>query len=55
VHGSQSERDRLLSMPQVLGGGFDVYLTTYETVLTSGLKLKIDSAPCMPRPSLSLS
>jgi hypothetical protein len=32
-------------MPQVLGGGFDVYLTTYETVLTSGLKLKIDSAP----------
>ena len=34
VHGSRSERDRILSMPVVLAGGFDVYLTTYETVLS---------------------
>ena len=34
VHGSRSERDRILSMPVVLAGGFDIYLTTYETVLS---------------------
>ena len=34
VHGSQGERDRILSMPKVLGAEFDVYLTTYETMLS---------------------
>ena len=32
VHGGQSERDRLLSDPAVLGATFDVYLTTYDTL-----------------------
>ena len=47
VHGSMQERDRILSDPkvavqipphvahglvQVLGGEFDLYITTYETV-----------------------
>jgi SNF2 family DNA or RNA helicase len=33
VHGSLSERDRILSMDEVLSGDFDVYLTTYETLM----------------------
>ncbi|OEU15290.1 SNF2_N-domain-containing protein, partial [Fragilariopsis cylindrus CCMP1102] len=34
IHGSMSERDRLLSRDDVLGGEFDVYLTTYDTFLS---------------------
>ena len=32
VHGGQAERDCLLSDPAVLEAGFDVYLTTYDTL-----------------------
>ena len=28
-----SERDRILSMPDVLAAEYDVYLTTYETIV----------------------
>jgi SNF2 family DNA or RNA helicase len=34
VQGSRGERDRILDMPAVTGGEYDVYLTTYETVLS---------------------
>jgi len=34
VQGSVAERDRILSMPEVLRGEYDVYLTTYETVMS---------------------
>jgi len=34
IHGSMSERDRLLSRDDVVGGKFDVYLTTYDTFLS---------------------
>ena len=34
MHGSQGERDRLLGMDKVMSGSYDVYLTTYETVLS---------------------
>ncbi|KAL7539940.1 hypothetical protein ACHAXR_009729 [Thalassiosira sp. AJA248-18] len=33
IHGGMVERDRLLSREDVLGGEFDVYLTTYDTFL----------------------
>ncbi|KAK3286291.1 hypothetical protein CYMTET_6147 [Cymbomonas tetramitiformis] len=33
VQGNMAERDRVLSDPEVLAGEFDVYLTTYETVM----------------------
>ena len=33
VHGSMSERDRLFSMPEVLRGEYDIYLTTYEMII----------------------
>ena len=32
IHGGVSERDRLLSDPVVLSAGYDVYLTTYDTL-----------------------
>ena len=32
IHGGVSERDRLLSDPAVLSAGYDVYLTTYDTL-----------------------
>jgi SNF2 family DNA or RNA helicase len=32
IQGSLTERDRVLAMPKVLAGEFDVYLTTYEVV-----------------------
>ena len=35
VHGSQKERDRILTMDAVLRGEYDVYLTTYETIVRS--------------------
>jgi len=34
IHGSMSERDRLLSRDDVVRGEFDVYLTTYETFMS---------------------
>lgn len=34
IHGSVKERDRLMSMNDVLEGEFDVYLTTYDTFLS---------------------
>jgi len=34
VHGSAKERDRILEMPEVLRGDYDVYLTTYEMIMT---------------------
>ena len=32
IHGSASERDRLLGTSSVVEGGYDVYLTTYDTL-----------------------
>lgn len=34
VHGSVQERDRILSMPEVQSGEYDIYLTTYEMITT---------------------
>jgi len=34
IHGSVSERDRLMSRDDVVRGEFDVYLTTYDTFLS---------------------
>jgi len=34
IHGSVNERDRLLSRDDVVGGEFDIYLTTYDTFLS---------------------
>jgi len=34
IHGSVKERDRLMSMSEVVEGEFDVYLTTYDTFLS---------------------
>ncbi|KAK3274685.1 hypothetical protein CYMTET_17141 [Cymbomonas tetramitiformis] len=34
VQGNMAERDRILTDPAVLAGEFDVYLTTYETVMS---------------------
>jgi len=34
VHGNMAERDRILSMPAVLRGEFDIYLTTYEMIIS---------------------
>ena len=31
VHGNTAERDRILSMHEVLDGSRDIYLTTYDT------------------------
>ena len=33
IHGSISERSSILNDNQVLSGGYDIYLTTYETVM----------------------
>jgi SWI/SNF-related matrix-associated actin-dependent regulator of chromatin subfamily A member 5 len=33
VHGSAQERDRIFSLPAVLGAEYDVYLTTYEMII----------------------
>mmetsp|Transcript_6913 Transcript_6913/g.15782 ORF Transcript_6913/g.15782 Transcript_6913/m.15782 type:complete len:988 (+) Transcript_6913:60-3023(+) len=34
IHGGVQERDRLMSRDDVVGGDFDVYLTTYDTFLS---------------------
>ena len=34
VHGSVQERDRILSVEDVISGAYDVYLTTYETMMS---------------------
>ena len=34
LQGSRDERDRILDMADVTGGEYDVYLTTYETILS---------------------
>ena len=34
VTGSLAERRRVLGDPKVAAGGYDVYLTTYETILS---------------------
>lgn len=38
VHGTMAERDRILSMPDVLAGTFDVYLTTYDMILSEEVR-----------------
>ncbi|KAK3280168.1 hypothetical protein CYMTET_11985, partial [Cymbomonas tetramitiformis] len=34
IQGCKQERDRILSDPEVLHGAFDIYLTTYETMMS---------------------
>ena len=34
LHGTQVERDRIFTMPEVLRGDYDIYLTTYEMLMT---------------------
>ena len=33
IYGSMKERDAIMTDPDVLSGSFDIYLTTYETIL----------------------